>query len=56
MMTTVNLLNYRFLFEGDQGTVIYTGDFRLNRTDLQAMSALHSLSRFTFSTFKCVAK
>ena len=32
----------RFLIEGDSGTVLYTGDFRLEKEDLCNMKDLHS--------------
>ncbi|KAJ8047553.1 Protein artemis [Holothuria leucospilota] len=31
-----------FLFEGDAGNVLYTGDFRLKKTDVAGIEALHS--------------
>ncbi|XP_030856288.1 protein artemis isoform X3 [Strongylocentrotus purpuratus] len=34
-----------FLFEGDQGTVLYTGDFRLAKGEAARMEPLHSGSR-----------
>ncbi|XP_061418935.1 protein artemis isoform X1 [Lethenteron reissneri] len=34
-----------FLFEGDHGTVLYTGDFRLPRGGASRMGALHSAGR-----------
>lgn len=32
----------RFLFEGDKGTVLYTGDFRLAKGEAARMELLHS--------------
>ena len=34
-----------FLFEGDKGTVLYTGDFRLGKGEAARMETLHSGSR-----------
>ncbi|XP_003972810.3 protein artemis [Takifugu rubripes] len=34
-----------FLFEGSQGTVLYTGDFRISAGDISRMEHLHSGSR-----------
>ena len=36
---------FRFLFEGNQGNVLYTGDFRLAVGDVSRMEYLHSGSR-----------
>lgn len=36
----------RFLFEGAQGTVLYTGDFRLAVGDVARMEFLHSGNRY----------
>ena len=38
--------NGRFLFEGGQGTVLYTGDFRLASGDAARMEFLHSGNRY----------
>ena len=32
--------SFRFLFEGSEGTVLYTGDFRLSRDELEQMEHL----------------
>ena len=37
----------RFLVEGAQGTVLYTGDFRLAKGDASRIELLHSGSRYT---------
>lgn len=39
------LSSCRFLFEGAQGTVLYTGDFRLAAGDVARMEHLHSGNR-----------
>lgn len=35
----------RFLFEGENGTVLYTGDFRLAKGEAARMELLHSGTR-----------
>ncbi|XP_070557615.1 protein artemis-like isoform X2 [Ptychodera flava] len=34
-----------FLFEGDRGTILYTGDFRLAKEDIKRIQTLHSGTR-----------
>jgi len=33
---------FRFLFEGDEGTALYTGDFRLPKGSAARMKLLHT--------------
>lgn len=40
---------YRFLFEGENGIVLYTGDFRLAKGEAARMELLHSGTRWDFS-------
>lgn len=35
----------RFFIEGKEGNVLYTGDIRLTRTDIELMTALQSNGR-----------
>lgn len=42
-------LFFRFLFQGSNGTVLYTGDFRLAKGEASRMELLHSGGRY--STF-----
>ena len=37
---------FRFLFEGSEGTALYTGDIRLSRSDLLRFKSLHSLDKY----------
>lgn len=38
-------LFFRFLFQGSNGTVLYTGDFRLAKGEVSRMELLHSGGR-----------
>jgi mRNA degradation ribonuclease J1/J2 len=38
---------FRFLFQGNNGTVLYTGDFRLAKGEAARMELLHSGGRYS---------
>ncbi|XP_034877472.1 protein artemis isoform X3 [Mirounga angustirostris] len=43
-----------FLFQGNNGTVLYTGDFRLAKGEASRMELLHSGGRFMWTNWTCL--